>query len=411
MVAIPGAFLMTILAVHPAALAREVSKDRLEADVKKLAGFNTRNSFSEVHRGRGPGRFRGLGGAMHFVDERFGDIATRSPRMISGIQEFDARDRRTGATKALRNFYLEIEGTESPKEVIVFGAHYDSINSRDRDVEARAPGANDNASGTASVLEAARIFAAHPWKRTLIFAAFSGEEQGLHGSKAFSEMLERNGYKVVAMLNNDIVGGARKAKGGPNKDVIRCFSEPRHLPSRRFARYLAHIAERDIPDLRVRVEATRDRPGRGGDHQSFSARRMPAARLIELHEDLTRQHNAKDLPEFIDFNYHVRSTALDVAAIASLANAPAAPKAPRCRLEGGKVIIEWDPVAGARGYQVELRARGRRLGALFSAKGTRFEVEARAGSVSILAEGAEGARSLLGPETAIPEAKRKKRFF
>jgi hypothetical protein len=322
-----------------------VSESNLRATVEKLVSFGTRNSLST----------RGIGEASAWLKAEFEKI----PGLKVEFHEFtDEKLKRDGQLVTQRNVIATLRGTARPDEVVVFGAHYDSLNLKERgNFDAFAPGANDNATGTAGVLEAARILSATSHDRTLIFACFSAEEQGLIGAWHFAKHLKDTGVNVVCMLNNDIIGGAKDDDGKPlNHAALRCFSAPpQESDSRRLARLAKLVVERRMPDFTVHVQDAVDRPRRAGDHKSFNAHGFTAIRFIEGVETDKVHHTPDDVIERIHFPYHARVVAADIALLRNLASAPPAPAPPEVKGVGSKLQVSWTPVEGADGYLVGVR--------------------------------------------------------
>jgi hypothetical protein len=323
-------------------LPSQVSAERLLANVQKLSSFKTLyvGSSQETE----------IGAACRWIHQQFEEIAktAKSPAVVED-HEFVADNARTPGKVTCKNVVLKLTGKRNPNQAVVFGGHYDSIHFVDRKVqqEAAAPGANDNASGTSAVLELARIFAPHEFDHTLIFIAFSAEEEGLLGADAFAKELKKQGVEVLAMLNNDTIGSSRGPDGARDLKTIRCYSAPpEDSPSRRMARWAKHVVETAVKDFTLTVQDRIDRPGRGGDHQPFSDAGWPAIRLIEALEDVRNQHNDHDTAELIDKDYLANVARADAALLAALADALPAPQ-----LCGN----EWKPVDGAKTYLVFVR--------------------------------------------------------
>jgi Zn-dependent M28 family amino/carboxypeptidase len=285
--------------------------------------------------------------------------------------------------------------------VVVFGAHYDSLNLRDRSPDVVAPGANDNATGTAGVLEAARLLSRSDHDRTIVFACFTAEEQGLIGAWHFAKFLKDSDLTVVAMLNNDIIGGAKDDNGKPlNEKDVRCFSDgPQESDSRRLARLAKLVVERRIKDFGVLLQDRKDRPGRGGDHQSFNAHGMAAIRFIETNETDKLHHTADDVIDRIHFPYHVRVVRADVALLANLASALPAPSAVEL-----KDKVTWKPVEGAKRYLVGVRRGELEFGRMVESEAAEAKIEFGVEgtySVCVAAVDARGNVSLFSPEATI----------
>lgn len=360
-----------------AALAR-VSKDRIEANVRKLVGFGTRHAMSSWSDPD-----RGVGAAARWIQGEFEAIArTSNGRMKVRLQEFDPKTLKNAARflpewwkeGLMRNVVAELAG-DDPTRILVVSGHYDSRVGERFDATSDAPGANDDASGTAVVLEAARALAPLKMRATIWFAALTAEELQLWGSQALAREADQNGSGIEAVLNNDIVGGARNGEKGVAKDLIRLFSEGRpradaesharvkawaagesesDSPSREWARFVKRTASRRVPDAEVRLVFRLDRYLRGGDHRSFNEFGFAAARLTEQAENYDRQHqNVReengvrygDHPEYVDYAYAAKVAQVNVAALAAAALAPAPPTG--VRIDTTKLMnqtrLVWKP--------------------------------------------------------------------
>jgi Zn-dependent M28 family amino/carboxypeptidase len=273
---------------------------------------------------------------------------------------------------------------ESAKRIVLVTGHYDSRNSDTFDTKGDAPGANDDASGTAVSLECARVLSKLKFPATIIFLTVAGEEQGLNGSTHFAKMAREQGWNIEAVLNNDIVGGNKD----PDQDasVVRVFSEGipaaadekqlgriRNLGgesdslSRELARYVAESGRAYDPGIKPLLIFRLDRYLRGGDHYAFNQQGFAAVRFTEFRENYTRQHqNVRtengveygDMPKFVDFDYVARVAKLNAATLAALASAPAPPgnvKIATKDLENDSTL-KWDASHGAAGYEIVWRA-------------------------------------------------------
>jgi hypothetical protein len=284
----------------------------------------------------------------------------------------------------ITNVYAVLKGQENSNRIVLVSGHYDSRNSDTLDAAGDAPGANDDASGTAVSLECARVLSKLKFPATIIFLAVAGEEQGLNGSGHFARMAKNQGWDIEAMLNNDIVGGDRNPQ--QDADVVRVFSEGIPLaassqqihvlrsvggendsPSRQVARYIAETASIYDPGIRPILEFRPDRYLRGGDHTSFNEQGYAAVRFTEYREDYNHQHqNIRsengieygDLPEFVNFDYVARVARLNAATLASLASAPAPPENVHLVTKEltNESTLTWTASPGARGYEVLWRA-------------------------------------------------------
>jgi Zn-dependent M28 family amino/carboxypeptidase len=284
--------------------------------------------------------------------------------------------------------YAVLRGTEpeSAKRIVLVTGHYDSRNSDNFNVKDDAPGANDDASGTAVSMECARVLSKMKFPATIIFLTVAGEEQGLYGSKHFAEMAKQQGWNIEAALNNDIVGGDKSP--GQDPSVVRVFSEG--LPvaadekqlrqirglggesdsiSRELARYVAETGRTYDVGVRPMLVFRLDRYLRGGDHYSFNQEGFAAVRITEYRENFTRQHQTirtengieyGDLPKHVDFDYVSHVAKLNAATLASLASAPAPPNDVRIvtkELINDSTLL-WDPSPDghAVAYEVLWRA-------------------------------------------------------
>jgi hypothetical protein len=256
----------------------------------------------------------------------------------------------------ITNVVATLKGTqaESAERIYVVSGHYDSMCNRPTDAKCDAPGANDDASGTAAVLEMARVMAKYEFDGTIVFMAVAGEEQSLLGSTHFAEQAKQKNWNIDAMFTNDIVGNTLGGNGLRDRGTLRVFSEgvpsnettaeattrrsvggENDSPSRQLARFIKETSEGFVPQMKVMLVYRRDRYGRGGDHIPFLERGYPAVRFTEVNEDFRHQHqNVRvengvqygDLPEFVDFPYVANVARVNAAALAALALAPARPK-------------------------------------------------------------------------------------
>jgi hypothetical protein len=336
-----------------AALA-EVSAQRIKARVERLAGFGTRHTLSDAKSDT-----RGIGAARRWIKAEFDAISARNGGRLKVEMDsyMQAPGRRVPKATELVNVVATLPGKQpfSAGRTIVIGGHYDSIptiRGDETDSNSDAPGANDDASGTAVVLELADVLTSRDFDATLVFVAFAGEEQGLLGSGHFAETARAAGRDIEAMITNDIVGNTEGGDGRRDNHTLRVFSEglpaaesplaarlravggENDSPSRQLARYIKETADNYIPDFRVRMVFRTDRYMRGGDHQPFLQRGYPAVRFTEPAENYTRQHQDVrneggvafgDVVSGVDFSYVANVARLNAAVAASLAAAPAAP--------------------------------------------------------------------------------------
>ncbi|MCC6805639.1 MAG: M20/M25/M40 family metallo-hydrolase [Anaerolineae bacterium] len=341
----PGASVLSLM--------NQVDADRLFETIDALVGMRTRrvNSF--------PGsQTEGIDAAANYVLNQFNRIRETSYQNSFSVatHEFPINWDSTQSTG--RNIIGILSGTQVGGGVIVLAAHYDSISYNFDDSSAFAPGANDNASGMAALLEIARIMSQRRHRATVMFIAFSAEEIQRTGSKAFVEdYLTANNIQVSAMINMDDVGSSTSPEGAVNDNEIRIFSaEPNESNSRQLARTLNLIAARLAPDMKVVVQETVDRPGRYGDHMSFSDQDYPAVRFTEALEDFSRQHSDRDTIDGIRASYLVNATKTILACMTALADGPPPPQNIGLRsAASNQRTLAWERVPGAVRYIVALR--------------------------------------------------------
>ena len=358
-------------------LAAEVDPKALEASIRSMVGFGTRHTLSDQ-----TSKTRGIGAARAWAASRFGEISQACGGCIVTVMPFDmVTGRRVPTATRVMNVLGVQKGTTDPDRVILIAGHLDSRVTDVMDFTSDAPGANDDASGVAAVLEAARVLSKHKFPATLVYAVLSGEEQGLLGGKILANHARAEGWKVQADLNNDIIGNSRGQSGVMNNTQVRVFSEgtkavetPEQANSRRYnggevdspsrnvARYLDGLADRYLTNLDVVMVYRTDRYGRGGDQVPLLEAGYPAVRVTEAAENYDRQHqnlrteNGKaygDTIEGVDFSYLAQVTRLNVVALASLASAPAPPAG--VKIEGAvspDTKVSWTATPGAAGYRV-----------------------------------------------------------
>jgi hypothetical protein len=339
-------------------LINRVETDRLLTHVDALQGFGTRHINSPYNV---PGS--GIGAAREYIWDAFADIRAQYPN--SGFSAFE--DTFTvdfgGVRSNATNIIGFLPGREVGAGVIVVGAHYDTISIDFEDGSAFSPGANDNASGVAAILETARVMAARPQqpRSSIIFAAFSAEEIGREGSVAFiNNYLQPNDIDIIAMINLDIIGSSDSEDGAINDRQIRVFSEgPNNSPSRQLARALNLITFVHMPTMETVIQDAVDRPERYSDHMSFSNAGYPAIRFIEMNEEINRHHTPRDTMDDIDPTYMTRSTQTVLAALIAMGDGPRAPRNVVIRDNGnGTRTLVWEPVADAKSYVIALRYPG-----------------------------------------------------
>ncbi len=336
-----------------AQIVREIDARNIEKTIRKLVSFGTRNTLSEQNDPN-----RGVGAARDWLFAEFAKVAERSGgRMTVEKQSFlQPKAARVPEPTTLTNVVATLKGTQPEAEArtYVVSGHYDSMCTSPTDAKCDAPGANDDASGTAAVLELARVMAKYKFDATIIFMTVAGEEQGLLGSTYFAEQAKQKHLDVEAMFTNDIIGSSLGGNGVHDPATVRVFSEgvpsnesaeeattrrgvggENDSASRQLARFIKETGQRYVRGMSVMMVYRRDRYLRGGDHIPFLERGFAAVRFTEPNEDYRHQHqNVRiengvqygDLPQYDDFNYIANVARVNAAALAALALAPARPK-------------------------------------------------------------------------------------
>ncbi len=233
--------------------------------------------------------------------------------------------------------------------LVIMGGHMDSINmSGPADVGLRAPGANDDGSGTAATLEVAKAMAGRPRRHPMLFVAFSGEEQGLNGSTALAARAKAEEWPIDAVLSNDMIGNSRNGTGTHDDKHLRVFSEAVETHhGRELARWIEWVQRTQGKGNAVKLVFRKDRFGRGGDHTPFNNQGFTAVRLTEMVEDYTHQHTPDDLPEHVDFPYLARNAEVNLLAVDRLANAGIPPTRVRIdRKQGHDTTLTWNATPG-----------------------------------------------------------------
>ena len=370
-----------------ATLLMQISPSRMQTTIEKLVSFQTRSTLS-AQDSSSIAAGKGIGAAREWIKSEFenysrdcgGCLEVRTDTFTDGPAD------RIPQPTEISNVYAVLKGTdpENSKRILLVTGHYDSRNSDTLDTGGAAPGANDDASGTAVSLECARVLSQLKFPATVIFLTVAGEEQGLNGSRHFAQMAKAAGWDIEAVLNNDIVGGDRSAQ--QDTGVLRVFSEGvpvaatdadlrliRNLggesdsPSRELARYIAQVGRTYNAGVKPLLVFRQDRYRRGGDHLSFNQQGYAAIRFTEFLEDYHHQHqNVRtengieygDLPKFVNFDYLTNVARLNAATLASLASAPAPPGKVRLLIKEleNTSTLAWEPSPGAATYEVLWRA-------------------------------------------------------
>lgn len=314
-----------------------VSSDRISRILRKLESFETRHTYSETDHPT-----RGIGAARRWIYEQ---MRSYSPRLEVRYDSYHVKKKaRLYRNVEIVNVVAVLPGTIHPNRYVVVSAHYDSLNllkadaagempfskNRESDNEkiaaADAPGVVDDGSGTAAVLELARVMSRYEFDKSVVFVAFAGEEQGLVGSSLFAARAREDERTIEAVFNNDIIGSDTAGDGRRGGDRVRVFSEgPEDSTSRQLARYIRTMGERYLPNFDADIIFRHDRFGRGGDHTSFNQQGYAGVRFTSPMENYSHQHTPTDLLRNASVDYTTRVTRLNAAGLASLALAPASP--------------------------------------------------------------------------------------
>jgi hypothetical protein len=325
-------------------LVQAVSQQQLMAYVRTLENFGTRNAFSDT-----TSETFGIGAARRWIFNEFTRVG--NGRLQVALQEFPLTFAGYSAEQA--NVVATLPGKAANSNVIVIMAHYDNRPEGLTDGVSRSPGANDNASGVALLLESARILSSREWNQTMIFVAIAAEEQGTFGSRYFAQNAFLDGKNILAAINYDGVGGRA---GIPQ--TVRVFS-PSFLdsPSGSLARYYEYVGGLYLPTFPVLIYDALDREGRFGDHREFVDLGMPAIRIIESEEDPALLNSTLDTWDRIDYNYLQKIVQLNVAVVANIAGGPVPPLPPIVAnmAEPGSYLLTWAVEPGAAGYAISFR--------------------------------------------------------
>jgi hypothetical protein len=367
-------------------LLSEIDARRVETTIQKLVSFGTRNTLSEQNNPE-----RGIGAARDWIYDQFLKIKKESGgRLEVEKQTFEQpTGNRVPQPTMITNVVATLPGTQpsSMNRLYVVSGHYDSMCTSPTDEKCDAPGANDDASGVAAVMEMARVMSKREFDATIIFMAVAGEEQGLLGSTYFAEQARLKNLNIAAMITNDIVGNTLGGNGVRDRRTVRVFSEgvpsseteaeasvrrgvggENDSASRQLARFIKQVGEAYIPRIVVTMVYRRDRYLRGGDHIPFLEKGFPAVRFTEPNENYNHQHqNVRiengiqfgDLLEFVDFDYIAQVARVNAASLATLALAPATPRSVGLvtRRLTNDTDLQWDANAepDLAGYEIVWR--------------------------------------------------------
>lgn len=368
-------------------MVEQVNPDSLRSYINSMVSFGTRHTVSTQVE-----KTRGIGAARLWVLSKFNQFARESGGRLTAVIDsvtYKADKRRVDVDINLGNVVATLKGTDpNDKRIFLVTGHLDSRVTKIEDRTSNAPGANDDASGCAVVIECARIMSKSAFPATVIFMTVSGEEQGLLGARYMAEKAKKSGLQIEAVLNNDIVGSNNSNETNIiNNTQLRVFSEG--IPfyemdsvsknirfmglendgkARQLARYFKETGERYVENLEIKLIYRNDRFGRGGDHSPFVENGFAAVRLTEMNENFYHQHQDLrtekgiqygDLIEFMDFEYLRKNTAANLVTLSNLAKAPAMPEQVVYVMSGlgNATTIKWNaPISGkAVGYYVMVR--------------------------------------------------------
>ena len=360
-----------------------ISEERLRNDVKTLADFGTRHTLSDT-----VSQTRGIGAARRWIKKEFETISSNCNNCLDVFYQSnlvkEGENSRIIKDVNVVNVVAVQKGTKHSNRYIIISGDIDSRNSDPIDFTSDAPGANDNATGMAGAIEAARVLSKYKFENSIIYVGLSGEEQGLFGGKGLAEYAKENNWDIIGVLNNDMIGNIEGVDGVIDNRTFRIFSEPvppteteRERNARRYyggevdgisrqlARYVHKTTETYMPEMNPMMVYRLDRFGRGGHHRPFNDVGFAGIRIMEAHENYTQQHQDirledgiayGDTFEHVNFPYVKKLTAVNAINLASLAWAPPAPSS----LAIGGIVepsvkLKWDAVDGAKGYKIYWR--------------------------------------------------------
>jgi hypothetical protein len=360
-----------------------VSAERIKADVTKLANFGTRHTLSDTVSST-----RGIGAARRWIKSEFEKTSATCNGCLEVFYQKDLVKKGDGDRIVHDVWVVNVlavkQGTKYPNRYIIMSGDIDSRVSDPNNFTSDSPGANDNATGMAGTLEAARVLSKYDFENSIIFVGLSGEEQGLFGGKGLAAHAKKKGWEIIGILNNDMIGNITGVDGVVSNVDFRIFSEPvppteteKERQARRFfggevdgisrqlARYVHKTTKKYMPEMNPMLIYRLDRFGRGGHHRPFNDAGFPGIRIMEAHENYTQQHqdirtengiNYGDVLEHVNFDYAKKLTAVNAINLASLAWAPPAPEEVKI---GGIVQpsakFRWSNVDGAMGYKIYWR--------------------------------------------------------
>lgn len=334
-------------------IVSEISSKRIEKDIKTLANFGTRNTFSDTISNK-----RGIGAARRWIKNEFDKIDKECQNCLDVFYQKDFVTTNVGERVPKDSWIVNVvaiqKGTKYPNRYIIMSGDIDSRNSDPIDYTNDAPGANDNASGMAGTIEAARVLSKYQFENSIVYLGLSGEEQGLFGGKGFAQYAAKNNWEIIGVLNNDMIGNIEGVDGTIDNRTFRIFSEPTPVTetekernnrrffggevdgnSRQLARYIHKLTTLYLPELNPMMVYRLDRFGRGGHHRPFNDLGFAGVRIMEAHENYNRQHqNIRkengieygDVISGVNFEYAKKLTAVNAITLAALGHAPKEPE-------------------------------------------------------------------------------------
>ncbi|MGA0987781.1 MAG: M28 family metallopeptidase [Flavobacteriaceae bacterium] len=364
-------------------IIESVDADHIKKDVQALVDFGTRHTLSDTVSAT-----RGIGAARRYIKKEFDQIAADCGNCLEVFYQHNffpkGTNERIVKDVDIVNVVAIKRGKKNPNHFVIMSGDIDSRVSDPADYTSESPGANDNASGMAGTIEAARVLSKYDFDNSIIFVGLAGEEQGLFGGKGLAEYAQNNNWNIIGILNNDMIGNIKGVDGYISNKDFRIFSEPVPVTeseqsrrarrfyggevdghSRQLARYVHRLTKTYMTDMNPMMIYRLDRFGRGGHHRPFNDAGFAGIRIMEAHENYTQQHQDirvengiayGDTFEHVDFDYAAKLTAVNAITLASLAWAPLAPETVAI---GGIVQasarLKWSAVEGANGYKVHWR--------------------------------------------------------
>jgi len=328
------------------------SAERIEKDIRKLVGFGTRHTLSDTVSDE-----RGIGAARRWIKSEFDRVSDQCGNCLEVFYHSATEpknDRRITRDTKIVNVLAIQRGSIFPDRYVIMSGDIDSRVSDVNNYTSDSPGANDNASGMAGTIEAARVLSKYDFPVSIVYVGLSGEEQGLYGGKHLAKKAKNEGWDIIGIINNDMIGNIHGIDGVIDNGTFRVFSEAMSMtlteqekramrfyggevdgPSRQLARYIDRITDEYMTNLDAIMIYRLDRFGRGGHHRPFNDEGFTGVRIMETHENYNRQHQDLreedgieygDVIDWVDFDYAARLTAVNALTLAALASAPEAPK-------------------------------------------------------------------------------------